>query len=239
MLGPVRVGPEHERDAELVRLGEERRSRERLADRLAQAPGVDLDAHAGRRHGAQRRTRGGRHSRAVTRRPELLGVVQVADHVEQPRLGRLPRQLQALEVDAVDAVGLQPSRHLGVIEAEAVADDVHRADDVLERVLPQRGRRLLQRVGDEVGLDAEHDAHVALVLAREAEDGRAVVVQFVRAHGPVVGEVVQGLPAAEERQVVGEAHLVHAQHEGALDVLPRLALGVPAHDACGCGSRRS
>ena len=67
------------------------------------------------------------------------------------------------------------------------------------------------------------------VLARQVLDERHVVVHLVRAHGPVVGEVVARLPAAEERQVVGEPHLRHAELDGALDVLSRLSLGVRTH----------
>ena len=211
-----------------LRLGQQRRPGKRLADRLAQAAGVELEEHAGRRDGAERRARGGRHGLLVLRRPELLGVVEVADDVEEPGLGRLPGQLEALEVDAVDAVLGEAPGHLRMVEPEAVADDVHGADDVLEGVLLEHGPGLLQRLGDEVGLDAEDDADVVLVLARESLDERDVAVQLVQAHRPVVGEVVARLPAAEERQVVGEPHLRHPQLDRALHVLARLALRVAA-----------
>ncbi len=84
-------------------------------------------------------------------------------------------------------------------------------------------RGLVQRLGDEVGLDAEDDAHVVLVLAREPLDERDVVVQFVQPHRPIVLEVVARLPSSEERQMIGEPHLRHPQLDRALHVLARVA----------------
>ena len=212
-----------------MRLGQQRRRRERPADGLAQPAGVDLEGHAGRRHGAQRRGRGGRDRLLVLRRPELARRGRGGRRRRRARLSaacrassRLSRWMRS------QPVVREPPHHLGMIEAEAVADDVDGADDVVERVLLEGRGRQLERLGDEVGLDAEDDAHVARVLARQVQDERDVVVQLVRPHRPVVGEVVQRLPAAEERQVVGEPHLRHPELDGALDVLARLTLRVTA-----------
>ena len=60
----------------------------------------------------------------------------------------------------------------------------------------------------EAGLDAFIDARLA-----DAHE-------LVELHGPVVPrDPVTGPPAAEERQVIGEAHLGHAEADGALRVL--------------------
>ena len=197
---------------------------------LAQAGGVDLDAHAGRRHGAQRRARGGRHrlARPAAARTSWRGP------------GAPPRRTAPTRPPAASARGSRGGcgrcRRPRSRPAISGWSKPKRSPTMCTDPMTYSNGYCRSAAAVSSSVSGMKSASMPStmrtsrgVLARQVQDRRAVVVQLVRAHGPVVGEVVPRLPAAEERQVVGEAHLVHAQRDGALDVLPRLALGVPAH----------
>ena len=234
------VGGERERHPGLdAELGEATR-RVELADRLADPRGRELDRRAALDHRFDRRLVEAPQV-ALGQRPVPapdLDQVRVGEDLEEAGAGAFA---EGVEVAAPDLlrIGARPPdvEALVVDRGVAVADEVDRADDVVEVAGGEQLAGPLLGPGDEVALDPEPQ--------RRRADELAVGVEVVAGVlGPErVGPEVEG--GGEAVDVLGDAELLDPPLAGggqvALDVLGgEIALGrwsLPRPGADGGGSR--
>ena len=151
LLGQVGVGGEGEGGAGLdAHLGEGRR-RVELADGLAQAGGRELDRDTAL---GDRLDRGLVEGAGVAlgQRPSLppdLDQVGVGEDVEQARAGGLGERLEVAAPDLVGVAAPLPDVEPLVVD-RVVADEVDRADDVVEVARLEQVRGAVLGAGDEV-----------------------------------------------------------------------------------------
>ena len=129
----------------------------------------------------------------------------MGEDVEEPAAGALGQRLEVAAPDPVGVAAALPDVAALVVD-RGLADEVDRADDVVEVARLQQRRRAVLGAGDEVALDAEPQ--------RRAADELAVGVEVVA--GLFLPEGV-----APEVERLGEA----------VDVLGNAQLGDPAASA--------
>ncbi len=166
LLGQVGVGGEGEGGAGLdAHLGEAAR-RVDLADRLAQAGGRDLDRDPALGDRLDRRLVEVARV-ALGQRPGAapdLDQVGVGEDVEEAGAGALGQRLEVAAPDLVGVALALPDVPAGVID-RGVADEVDRADDVVEVARLEQRRGAVLGAGDEVALDPEPQRRAADELA--------------------------------------------------------------------------
>ena len=230
------VGGERERRPRLdAHLGEAT-GRVELADRLAQAGGRDLDRDPALGDRLDRRLVEGAQV-ALGQRPGAapdLDQVGVGEDVEEAGAGALGERLEVAAPDLVGVAAALPDVPAVVVDGGvALADEVDRADDVVELARLQQRRGALLGAGDEVALDAE--------LQRRRADELAVGVEVVvGVFDPErVAPEVERL--AEAVDVLGDAELLDPGRRGggqvAVDVLGgEVALGRRVRPRRGAGA---
>ena len=147
----------------------------------------------------------------------------MGDHVEQPARGGLADRLEVAPPDLLDAAAAVPDAVVVHVD-RAVADEVDRADHVVEVARVEQVRDAVLRAGHEVHLDAEPQLGV---LAHE----RAVVVEVV-VRVPLPERVAPDLERlAEAVDVFGDPQLRDPALGGRLPVALDVRLRVVLLDA--------
>ena len=218
VAGHVRVGGERERRPGVdAHLGERRRRIE-LVRWLAQPGGRDLDRDSGLGDRLDRRLVveadvAGRLRAAV---PPVLDQVGVREDVVEPGPRRLGEGLEVAAPDPVRVAVAGPDVEVGIVD-RAVAEEVDRADDVVEVVRVEHVRDPVLGAGDEVHLDPEPQRGGADEVAVGGQ-----VVDRVFAPERVVPDLERG---AEAVDVLGGAELLDPRIARGLEVALGVLLG--------------
>ena len=197
VLGAVRVAGQSDRVAGIDHHLQERPRRVQLADRLAQPGGGDLDRDARRGDGLHGDGVEGAQVAFWPWAPggtPVLDEIGVGQDVEHPARRGLPQPLEVRAPHLLRRARRRPDVVAVVVE-RAVADEVDRADDVVEVAATQQLGHALLAPGDEIGLDPELEVGL---LAHEGAVGvevvaRGVAPQLVLPHLERLGEAVDVL----------------------------------------------